>query len=126
MITKTNFSEKPNKIHYENVFGKVKVWLRKNIKKKEETIETLNETYTITSYEADEVYFETDGVLEDEITKNFDKYYEDGKTWEPQSISNLVMTNKELTNNYKDLKNQQLDLCDAIASLYEDVVTLSL
>ena len=36
------------------------------------------------------------------------------------------MTNKELTNTYEDLKNQQLDLCDAIASLYEDVATLGL
>ena len=126
MITKTSFSEKPNKIHYENVLGKVKVWLRKNIKKKEETIETPDETYTITSYEADEVYFETEGILESDITKNFDKYYEDGKNWESKNASNVVMTNKELTNTYEDLKNQQLDLCDAIASLYEDVATLGL
>ena len=126
MITKTSFSEKPNKIHYENVLGKVKVWLRKNIKKKEETIETPDETYTITSYEADEFYFEAEGILESDITKNFDKYYEDGKTWESKSVSNVVMTNKELTNTYEDLKNQQLDLCDAIASLYEDVATLGL
>ena len=126
MITKTSFSEKPNKIHYENVLGKVKVWLRKNIKKKEETIETPDETYTITSYEADEVYFEAEGILESDITKNFDKYYEDGKNWESKNTPNVVMTNKELTNTYKDLKNQQLDLCDAIASLYEDVATLGL
>lgn len=126
MITKTSFSEKPNKIHYENVLGKVKVWLRKNIKKKEETIETPDETYTITSYEADEVYFEAEGILENDITKNFDKYYEDGKNWESKNASNVVMTNKELTNTYEDLKNQQLDLCDAIASLYEDVATLGL
>lgn len=126
MITKTSFSEKPEKIHYENCLGKTKVWLRKNIKKKEEVIETLDETHTAVSYEADEVYFEANGILEDEITKNFDKYYENGRTWEPQTISNVVMTNKELTNTYKDLKNQQLDLCDAIASLYEDVATLSL
>ena len=126
MITKTSFSVKPNKIHYENVLGKVKVWLRKNIKKKEETIETPDETYTITSYEADEVYFEAEGILESDITKNFDKYYEDGKNWESKNASNVVMTNKELTNTYEDLKNQQLDLCDAIASLYEDVATLGL
>ena len=126
MITKTSFSEKPNKIHYENVLGEVKVWLRKNIKKKEETIETPDETYTITSYEADEVYFEAEGILESDITKNFDKYYEDGKNWESKNAPNVVMTNKELTNTYEDLKNQQLDLCDAIASLYEDVATLGL
>ena len=126
MITKTSFSEKPNKIHYENVLGKVKVWLRKNIKKKEETIETPDETYTITSYEADEVYFEAEGILESDIIKNFDKYYEDGKHWESKNAPNVVMTNKELTNTYEDLKNQQLDLCDAIASLYEDVATLGL
>lgn len=126
MITKTSFSEKPNKIHYENILGKAKVWLRKNIKKKEETIETPDETHTITSYEADEVYFEAEGILESDVTKNFDKYYEAGKTWESKSVSNVVMTNKELTNTYEDLKNQQLDLCDAIASLYEDVATLSL
>lgn len=126
MITKTSFSEKPNKIHYENILGQVKVWLRKNIKKKEETIETHDETYTITSYEADEVYFEAEGILESDITKNFDKYYEDGKNWESKNASNVVMTNKELTNTYEDLKNQQLDLCDAIASLYEDVATLGL
>ena len=126
MITKTSFSEKPNKIHYENVLGKVKAWLRKNIKKKEEIIETPDETYTITSYEADEVYFEAEGILESDITKNFDKYYEDGKNWKSKNASNVVMTNKELTNTYEDLKNQQLDLCDAIASLYEDVATLGL
>ena len=126
MITKTSFSEKPNKIHYENVLGKVKVWLRKNIKKKEETIETPDETYTITSYEADEVYFEAEGILESDITKNFDKYYEDGKNWESKNASNVVMTNKELTNTYEDLKNQQLDLCDAIARLDEDVATFGL
>lgn len=126
MITKTNFSEKPEKIHYENVLGKVKAWLRKNIKKKEETIETFDETYKIVSYEADEVYLETENISLDEIEKNFDKYYENGKTWQPKSISNSVMTNKELTNTCEDLKNQQLDLCDAIASLYENVATLSL
>lgn len=126
MITKTNFSEKPEKIHYENVLGKVKAWLRKNIKKKEETIETFDETYKIVSYEADEVYFEAENISLDEIEKNFDKYYENGKTWQPKSISNSVMTNKELTNTCEDLKNQQLDLCDAIASLYENVATLSL
>lgn len=126
MITKTNFSEKPEKIHYENVLGQVKAWLRKNIKKKEDVIETFDETYKIVSYEADEVYFEANGISLDEIEKNFDKYYEDGKTWQPKSISNAVMTNKELTNTCEDLKNQQLDLCDAIASLYENVATLGL
>ena len=126
MITKTNFSEKPEKIHYEDILGQEKIWLRKNIKKKEDVIETFEETYKIVSYEADEVYFETNGVSLDEIEKNFEKYYEDGKTWQPKSISNTVMTNKELTNTCEDLKNQQLDLCDAIASLYENVATLGL
>ena len=48
MITKTSFSEKPNKIPYENILCKIKVWLRKNITTKEETIEKPDKTYTIT------------------------------------------------------------------------------
>ena len=70
------------KINHREDVGIADVWLRKNIEQTQHNDETLGDT---TVYTADEVYFmhaytET---LADELTDNFDSWWEYGTTWEP-------------------------------------------
>ena len=73
-----------------------------------------------TEYTADEVYFETSHSL-DEVQADKDTYWSYGETWQPGVQDEGIMDNKELTEGFNSLQSGQLDLYDAIASLYETV-----
>lgn len=113
----THFTEKPKEIYFENFSGLApnKVWLRRNIKKQTVTPEQ-GDAYT--EYIADEVYFETAHTL-DEVQAGKDTYWTYGETWQPGVQDEGIMDNKELTEGFNSLQSGQLDLYDAIASLYE-------
>ena len=117
MRQETHFTEKPKEIYFENFSGTApnKVWMRRNIKKQTVTPE---EGGAYTEYTADEVYFETSHSL-DEVQADKDTYWSYGETWQPGVQDEGIMDNKELTEGFNSLQSGQLDLYDAIASLYE-------
>ncbi len=76
MEVKSYFSEEPNAIHVESHSDGNWAWLRKNIQ--EETVETEEGEYV--QYSCDEVFFKT-GATEEEISRDFNAYYEYGREW---------------------------------------------
>ncbi len=88
----TYFSEKPEKMHFEQHNGEMnRVWLRKNIA---EYVRSDGEHET-TEFTADEVYFET-SASKDEIEADFDGWFDFGKSW--VDGSDEQSTEERLTN----------------------------
>ena len=120
MIMKSYFTESPATTRFETLPGKKnRVWMRRNIKEQEVPTDSTGKN-TEKQWVADEVYFETVAGCE-EITANEDKWYAYGSTWTEGTDEPDILTNKELTETCSELQNQQLDLYDAVATIYESM-----
>ena len=123
MITKACYTEDPAAIRFENLPGKKNhVWMRRNIVE-QDAPQMDGEAATKTpvkQWVADEVYFETASSYED-IKADEDKWYAYGTTWVDGAAEPDVLTNKQLTDTCGELQTQQLDLYDAVATIYESL-----
>lgn len=122
MIQVTYYTEMPEQVQVENLGEKKTghIWLRKNIKEIERRENIDGEEVVQVEWMADEAYFEQVNPKASEI--DLETWWEYAASWQPGMPEKDVLGNKELTEKCNELQTGQLDIYDAVATIYETVL----